>query len=228
MKALIIGAGPSIFKNNHLDVLKKYGWKDCLIVPEVMLQICLKRGITPDKFKKFYTVTLEDDHNTYHFFDDDIIRKYAKDIIAIISERSPQETKNFLKENKFKEIYEVYKKECVTTSNVGLFAFMIARDFLKCDEIVLIGLDQADNSFEHITVPKDHPIFKNAFIELYNPYFKTTCVMNPNQVKWLEEFNEVYQQEKIKIVNCTEGGAIFGPEIKCMRFEDYCQRMSQS
>ena len=144
MRALIVGAGPSIFKYDHLDILKKYGWTDILIVPEVMLQICLKRGITPDNFPNFYTATLEDDHNTFHFFDDDIVRKYASKMHVIISERSPQETKDFIIENKFKSVNEVHKKECVTTSNVGLFAFMIARDFLLCDEVVLIGLDQAD------------------------------------------------------------------------------------
>ena len=93
--------------------------------------------------------------------------------------------------------------------------------FLKCDEIAAIGLDHADNSHEHINISKDHPIYKNAFTEMLNPEFNTWCVMNPNQLKWREELMEVLPQNPINFINCTEGGSLFGPGIKCMKFEEY-------
>ena len=48
--AIVIGAGPSIRNNKHLELLAKSNYKGAIVCTDRMLIPCLKNGITPKNF----------------------------------------------------------------------------------------------------------------------------------------------------------------------------------
>ena len=67
-KGIVIGAGPSLYKFNHLEILAKSDYKGTLLITDKMLVPCLKGGITPDRFKDFHVFTLDDMFAFKEFF----------------------------------------------------------------------------------------------------------------------------------------------------------------
>ena len=53
--AVVIGAGPSLHKHEHLKLLAKSNFKGSIICTDRMLIPTLKAGITPKKFPKFFS-----------------------------------------------------------------------------------------------------------------------------------------------------------------------------
>jgi len=57
--ALVIGRGPSIKKHNHLEILSKSNYKGTILCSDGSLADVLKAGITPEKFKNFFVMTID-------------------------------------------------------------------------------------------------------------------------------------------------------------------------
>ena len=98
--AIIIGAGPSIRNNNHLEFIAKSNFKGTIVCTDRMLIPCLKNGITPKKFPKFYVLTIEPKNVTLAFYNDPIVKKFHKGIRAILSTCTEHETVEIIKKNK--------------------------------------------------------------------------------------------------------------------------------
>ena len=56
--AIVIGAGPSIKKKKHLEMLAESNYQGNIVCTDRSLIPCLKAGITPDKFPNFTVVSL--------------------------------------------------------------------------------------------------------------------------------------------------------------------------
>ena len=75
----------SIKEHNHLELLAKSEFKGNIICCDGALIASLKAGITPEKFPNFYVVCIEARQGLKKYFDDDLVRKFGKDIKGIFS-----------------------------------------------------------------------------------------------------------------------------------------------
>ena len=84
--ALVVGAGPSIWKHNHLQVIAESDYGGVLFITDRMLIPCLKAGVTPEKFPDYFVVSVDGNREKIlKFFDDPIVDKYADGITALFA-----------------------------------------------------------------------------------------------------------------------------------------------
>ena len=83
--AVVIGRGPSIKKHGHLELLAKSNYNGSIICTDGSLINALKAGITPEKFPKFYTVTIDPYQIIKKYYDDPIITKFGSKINGMFS-----------------------------------------------------------------------------------------------------------------------------------------------
>ena len=99
--AIVIGGGPSIYEKNHLKILADSNYKGAIVCTDRMLAPCLKNGITPKKFPKFFVLTMDPYQITIKFYEDKLIKKYSKDISVIMSTCTIHETVEICKKSGF-------------------------------------------------------------------------------------------------------------------------------
>jgi len=83
--AIVIGSGPSIKKHNHLELIAKSDYKGSIICGDGSLTSALQAGITPDKFPKFYVLTIDPLERQRKLYDNDLVNKYGGKINGIFS-----------------------------------------------------------------------------------------------------------------------------------------------
>lgn len=83
--AIVVGAGPSLKKHRHLELLANSEYNGAIICTDRSLIPALKAGVTPDKFPKFYVVTIDTMEIIKKFYDDEIVDKYGYKINGIYS-----------------------------------------------------------------------------------------------------------------------------------------------
>ena len=83
--AIVIGAGPSVTEKNHLEMLIDSKYQGAIICTDKMLVKCLKNGITPDRFKEFFVISIDPYLDTELFYKDPIIKEFNGKINAIMS-----------------------------------------------------------------------------------------------------------------------------------------------
>jgi len=126
-----------------------------------------------------------------------------------------------------------------TGGNVGTSSWFIGWQILKCSTVALIGINHGwneDDSWETILshrkknfleeIDINDPSFKKLFPKIYNPDFKTYCILDPVFHLFSLAFKEFIARSppEISTINATEGGSIFGDRITSMRFSDFLQR----
>lgn len=83
--AIVIGRGPSIKRHKHLELLSNSNYKGTIICTDGAMPEVLKAGITPEKFEKFFTITVDAEEWQKDFYADPICTKYGKGIKCILS-----------------------------------------------------------------------------------------------------------------------------------------------
>jgi len=83
--AVVIGRGPSIKKHGHLELLAQSNYNGSIVCTDGSLINVLKAGITPEKFPKFYVVTIDPYQLIEKLYDDPIITKFGSKINGIFS-----------------------------------------------------------------------------------------------------------------------------------------------
>jgi len=217
-KAIIIGAGPSVFRYKQLKRLKKTGFPGVVITTDKMLKPLLKEDITPD-----YVITGENTKKITRFFQRednesfDFVGKYSKDIICVMTHKTHDEVKQVILNNTWKDCIMLDDDIIEDSSNVGLQAWLFAWKYMKCEEVVLIGLDHAkEEGWKPSIDPED-----GSFITIEHPDFKTKQILDPVYQLFRSEFLEIAEKKPCKTINCTEGGSLFGKGIECKKFEEY-------
>ena len=179
--SIVIGKGPSIKEHNHLELLAKSEFKGNIICCDGALIASLKAGITPEKFPNFYVVCIEARQGLKKYFDDDLVRKFGKDIKGIFSVVADPEAIDTARKSGIKIHwmhalfdYEEGKKSfnqisammvraknhknglpgLQTGGNVGTTSWFFGWRILKSEVVALIGINHGWNetdSWEIIT-----------------------------------------------------------------------------
>jgi|TARA_B100001167_G_C16774717_1_gene310590 hypothetical protein len=259
--AIVIGAGPSLQKNSHLEKLANSNYQGSIICTDRSLIPALKAGITPDKFSKFYVVTIDPSIILKKFYDDDIVNEYGKKINGLFSTVIHPHVVKRARDSGIK-IYWMHalfdyhegKKSFNQTSalmvrvkthtnglpaiqtggNVGTAAWFVAWRILKCEKVCLVGINHSwdlndpwEKIFAHssmsLGLDKESPLFKRAFPKVFNPEFKTYCVLDPVFQYYSNALKEFITRspEWLTTINATEGGCIFGDRIVSMSFMEF-------
>lgn len=178
--AIVIGAGPSLAKHNHLELLSKSNFQGAIICTDRILANALKAGVTPNKFPNYFVVTIDPAEKIKNFYEDKIIKKYGSKINGIFSSVSSPLTLNAARKSgirinwihslfdydegkkSFNQISGMMVKSknhisglpgIQTGGNVGTACWFISWTILRCKSICLIGIDHSwsvDDDWDHI------------------------------------------------------------------------------
>ena len=170
-------------------------------------------------------------------FNSIITKKYKKK--WSIKEKELQ----YIKRGRYAEFNLVYdrgtKFGLQTGGNVGTSCWFIGWQILKYKTICLIGInhgwereDPLEVILAHGTNQKMPPmeknsnLFKKLFPEIYNPEFKTYCILDPIFQYYSTALKEFISRSPnwLKTINATEGGSIFGNRIKSMTFAEFLKK----
>lgn len=259
--SLVIGRGPSIKKNNHLEVISQSDYDGTIVCCDGSLANALNAGITPDKFPNFYVITIDSQQRQKLCYDHDIVRQHGQKIKCIFSTTvSPltyMEAKKSNMEiywlntlfdyNNGKNSFNYISNHMIKTKNhttglpaiqtggnVGTSAWVVSWAILKKSVIGLIGIDHgysSDDRTEHDhllpqEIDRNSAAFKRAYPILYNPEFDCYCQQDPIFQYYSNAFKEFIERtsSKIKTINATEGGALFGKFIECMTLKEFLRQ----
>jgi len=190
-----------------------------------MLKKCVENNVIPQ-----YVCTAENTKRITDFFIregihsadqsvKDALDKVSENIVCVTSRKTHEEVQKVLASRKWKDVIELSDEEIDRSSNVGLFTWRFAWKYLKCDEVVLIGMDHAKpQGWAPMNTSID---LSDEFVLYEHSKFKTKQYMDPKYQFFRKEFLDSASKEPCKTINCTEGGSIEGPGIECMKFRDY-------
>ena len=251
---IVIGAGPSLEKHHHLELLAKSRFYKEKVGPVLTtshtLVDCLEAGVIPD-----YMILLDPEPVMMPHIDHDIVDEYAGKITGVFSISIDHEVLRRWKGEKvfflaaipeatIPNIQGVISRlfpmltEMNALANAGTFAWNVAQH-LGCNPIILIGMDQA---FLADTPVEETPYYK-AFQRTYNTreeildncyhfhthsFFKNNSYTDDiyrNFMKNTVAAAKIAKKNGISTINCTGGGFIDDPDIIENRwFEDFLKK----
>ena len=127
-----------------------------------------------------------------------------------------------------------------TGGNVGTSSWVIAWSILKSKIVCLLGLDQGYpeeidlKSENYHKFPKEifehSGAYEKAFPLVYNPEFDCKCRQDPIFQYYCNALKEFIDNvsEKVTTFNATEGGALFGKNIHCIKFKEFLLKYENS
>jgi hypothetical protein len=240
---LIIGAGPSLHRENHLQLLKESNWSFPIITCDRMLIPCLNKGIFPE-----YVGSVDGHIIISKFYNDPIVDEYSHWVKAVMPVTiHPETAKRFKGETYWfvprmddfqvdgwvsltKSLsYMCMKSILVTGGNCGTFCWNLAF-YLKCNPIILIGFDLSYDTMDYTKtvyysallrqckgdVEKTKKMIKKQF----NPVFKKHYLIDPVFETYRTFMMNYINAVQSETINCTEGGALFGGKVKCSTFKE--------
>jgi len=166
--ALVIGRGPSIKKNKHLELLANSDYNGTIVCCDGALITALEAGVTPEKFSNFYVVTIDTQDVIKEWYDDPIVDKYGKKIKGVFSTVVNPSTVERARQAgiKIHWLHALFdhgegKKSFNQTSalmiraknhpnglpaiqtggNVGTSSWFVSWQILKCSTVALIGIN---------------------------------------------------------------------------------------
>ena len=206
--AIVIGAGPNVYEKKHLEVLANSNYKGVIACTDRMLAPCLKNGITPKKFPKFFVLSMDPYEITIKYYDDEIIKKHSKRISNVMSTCTIHETVEICKNygfnifwyhpliddfRKLESINKIMNMMCKsdknpdglpglqTGGNCGCFSWIFSWAILGCSPIGLIGLN--------LGVDGDTPIEKTQH------YSQVLNHFNNDKSKVSKRYRKVFNKE---------------------------------
>jgi Protein of unknown function DUF115 len=113
--------------------------------------------------------------------------------------------------------------------NVGTAAWVLAHAVLGKRRVALIGMDfgyAPGTPYERTQYyPELRELFGDrldeAFIRVENPISGETWLTDPAYYWFRDVFFEMAREAECETFNCTEGGIVFGPEVKAMTLEEF-------
>lgn len=202
--SIIIGAGPSVKKNDHLKKIADSNYKGNIICTDRMLIPALRVGITPDRFPKYYVATIDGAEVLKRFYNDEIVKTYGPKITGIFSTVVHPLTVQLAREagikmhwihslfdynegrKSFNQMTAVMVRANKHTSglpalqtggNVGTSCWFIAWKILKSPSIALIGIDHSwdvNDRWEEIAFHTNAPVDIDKNSPLFQKLFPKT------------------------------------------------------
>jgi len=183
--AIIIGRGPSINTFEHLKLLAESNYQGSIVCCDGKLADALNAGVTPEKFPKFYVVTIDPYSTIKKHYEHEIIKSYGhkiKGMFTVISNpevvekarqvgiqihwlhslfdyNEGQKSFNSLSALMIRAKDMNQRLPAIQTGgNVGTAAWFTAWQILKCSTIALIGINhgwEEEDSWETIIYHDD-------------------------------------------------------------------------
>jgi hypothetical protein len=258
--SIVIGRGPSLLKNNHLEILANSNFTGPIICCDGALPTVLENNVDPKNFENFYVVTIDAQIHQKKIYEHEITKKFGKNIKCILSTTVPPSTYKAAIDagmevywlhtlfdydkgpSSFNHISGVMTRSknhekglpaIQTGGNVGTSSWVISWSILKSNIVCLLGLDQGypeDTDLKTINyhkLPKEmfeqSNLFEKAFPLIYNPEFNCKCRQDPIFQYYCNAFKEFIDtaSKKVMTYNATEGGALFGKNIHCIKFKEF-------
>jgi len=83
--AIVVGAGPSLYKNRHLQLLAKSDFDGIVLISDRVLIDSLKSGVTPEKFDIIVGTVDGNRDLIWQHYDDPIVDKYGDRLKAVFA-----------------------------------------------------------------------------------------------------------------------------------------------
>ena len=246
LPALIIGGGPSLYRNNHLQLLADKGFDGVIFATDRVLKDCLDVGVVPD-----YVCVLDGQEGILPFIDHDIVDEYAEQIGAIMCVMThPKVVKRWggkiywfsnsisdtIAPNVGYLLHHLLKKtEIATAGHVSSLGWSIAHT-IGCRTIAFVGVDLSYPA----DIPMEETVYYSKYVNAFgddvekireqyttyhHSYFDTDCYFDTVFSAYIEgsliHFAAAAAGGDCKMINCTEGGAIESSNVICMRFADF-------
>jgi len=84
--SIVIGAGPSLKKHKHLEILAKSDFDGYVFVSDGILKKALRKGVTPDKFSNYWVGTVDGNRELiWKYYDDPLVDRYGDKIKGLFT-----------------------------------------------------------------------------------------------------------------------------------------------
>jgi len=223
MNAIVIGWGPSARQN--LDYFENLGkFPGIVLCVDSALAECLSRNIIPD-----VCVTLEDNNDLGKYFIPPIVKEKGHLVPVLTAERTHQNTIDAIINAGMSYQEATSCRDYNNTSNVGLYAWLVANKTFHCDNIFLLGMNCCYELDVVLKIDQNSELFKYGFYKIWNRYTDKQYILNPAHELWKEEF-EYYVKlfKNIRTVNLTGDGSLcremfeWKPISKVESWNDIC------
>lgn len=186
--SIVIGRGPSIKKHNHLKILAESNFQGSIVCCDGKLIDVLKAGITPEKFPKFFVVTIDPYSPIKKFYDDPIISEFGSSIKGIFTTISDPAVVSKARDsgikihwmhslfdyNEGKKSFNQISALMVraknhtkglpaiqTGGNVGTSSWFASWKILKCNTVALIGINHGWEEDDPLDLILSHTMSNN-------------------------------------------------------------------
>ena len=166
--AIVIGAGPSLWKKNHLQILAESDFDGIVLICDRVLKDALKAGVTPDKFDIFVGTVDGNRELIWKHYDDPIVDMFGNKIKGLFTTMAAPNARERAEKAGieiywFNPVFDDWRKNesftrlagmmtktekrpkgigCIRGGgNVGCALWAIAFSVLGCDKVGLIGID---------------------------------------------------------------------------------------
>lgn len=258
--AIVVGRGPSLFKNKHCELLAKSNYSGLIVTSDGGLIPLLEAGVVPDVI-----VTVDGATIIKKYFDHPLVKRHGSAMKLILTVTASHEVYLTAKEAGiqiywFNPIFDDWRANESWTrlqvlmsrtdkydrgvpriqagGNAGACAWIVAMSVFKRSPVALIGIDfgypegtKLENTQYYSNVLRiskgDPSIIKKAYPQFYHPIWQARAYCDLVFYHYRQAFLELQESTELwyrlygGTINCTEGGTLWGNDIKCMRFEEF-------
>ncbi len=245
-------------KTNHIEMLAENCFNGTIIATDRILKDCYEYGINPDYvvvvdgskriYDRFFdhAIVRKNAHDTTAILANHTHPSIAKewDERSDILFYTPGISNEILPNASSIIGLVTDNTELDTGGNCGSFAINAAH-IMKCSPVALIGIDmsykigtplsetQYYESYKKKTGYTDSELWENeVFKTVHHPFFDTDCIIDAMFMTYAEPLMEyaipAYVNNGIRIINCTEGGVLYGDNIECGWFKDFLEEFGGS
>jgi hypothetical protein len=118
----------------------------------------------------------------------------------------------------------------VTGGNCGASAWIFANGVLQCENVALVGMDlgyapgtalRRTQYYHELIKFYSEAELEQAYIEIHNPHLDETWYTDPTYYWYRQCLLDVVKQSGWTLINCTEGGTIFGEGVQWRTLDEF-------